>query len=208
MNSGILSIGLILLVIAIMFIVYEKKNTTLKEISLIGTLAGIAGIMRIPFGGIPNVQPTTALVIIAGWVFGPLFGFMVGALSVLVSNSFLGHGPWTPWQMFAWGMAGLLSGSLSKIKLKPSKIFLGVYGFLWGFAYDYILNLWHFLTFIYPRTWSSFVLVYMSSFYFDLLHGLFNLFFLYFFGHELITILRRFKDKLIVYSIKEERRIP
>ena len=92
MNSGSLALWIVILFIIGMFVVFERKDTSIKEISLIGTLAGIAGVLRVPFAGIPNVQPTTALVIITGWVFGPVFGFIVGALSVIVSNSFLGHG--------------------------------------------------------------------------------------------------------------------
>ncbi len=121
---------------------------------------------------------------------------MVGVVATAVSNSFLGHGPWTPWQMLAWGLAGLCSGLLSKIHKNPSRITLGIFTFLWGFLFGYIMNIWHWLFFIYPLNLRSFIAVYISSFYFDLAHGVSNFIFAYFFGKDFINILNRFKDRI------------
>ncbi|WDC84309.1 ECF transporter S component [Caloramator sp. mosi_1] len=85
-----------------------------KEIGVIATLGAIAGVFRIPFGAIPNVQPTTFIVAVSGNVFGPFVGFLVGNVAAFVSNIFLGHGPWTIWQMFAWGLVGMISGCIRK----------------------------------------------------------------------------------------------
>ncbi len=196
MNYGLIlafGLGVVFIVICL---AYEKRKTSIKEISLIATLAGLAGVSRVPFAALPNVQPTTFLVIISGYVFGPFYGFMVGMIATVVSNSFLGHGPWTPWQMLAWGLAGLSAGIISKFNSKPSRIFLSIFAFSWGFLFDYIMNLWHWLTFIYPHTLKSFIAVYSVSFYFDLMHALGNFGFTYLFGKDFITILKRFKDRM------------
>lgn len=196
MNYGIISVLILVACLLLTFVYYEKKKLAVKEIAIIATMSGLAGVSRVPFAAIPNVQPTTFLVIVSGYVFGPGFGFMVGAVSTLVSNSFLGHGPWTPWQMFAWGLAGASAGLLKKIMKKPYRITLSIFAFLWGFLFDYIMNLWHWLFFIYPLNLKSFIVVYMNSFYFDLMHSIGNFVFAYLFGPDIINVLIRFKDRI------------
>ncbi|MGF7060354.1 ECF transporter S component [Brassicibacter mesophilus] len=204
MNYGLISILVLTGILACIFISYEKKEISIKKISLIATLAGFAGVSRVPFAAIPNVQPTTFLVIISGYVFGPYFGFIVGAVSAIVSNVFLGHGPWTLWQMLAWGLSGLSAGILQKINKNSSRFFLAVYCFLWGFLFDYIMNLWHWLFFIYPLNLKSFIAVYINSFYFDLLHALGNFGFAFLLGKDFINVLSRFKDRLTYTELPDK----
>ncbi len=196
MNYGVLS-GIILIILLILvFISYERRNTSLKEISLIATLSALAGIGRVPFAALPNVQPTTFLVIVSGYVLGPRYGFVVGALATLVSNTFLGHGPWEPWQMIAWGLVGFSSGLIGRVKKKPSRLFLSVFAFCWGFAFDYMMNLWHWLFFIYPLNLKSFIAINAASFYLDMMHATGNFIFAFFFGKDFIRILGRFNKRL------------
>lgn len=196
MNYGVVSVIVLVVSLLWIFISYEKKQISVKEISLIATLAGLAGVGRVPFAALPNVQPTTFLVIVSGYVLGPQNGFIVGALATFVSNSFLGHGPWEPWQMMAWGLAGFSAGLLGKMTNKPSRLFLSLFAFGWGFTFDYIMNLWHWLFFIYPLNLKSFMAVYMTSFYFDLTHAISNFIFTFILGKNFIYILNRFKDRL------------
>ncbi|WP_432663279.1 ECF transporter S component [Wukongibacter baidiensis] len=205
MNYGIVSSIIILASFCFVFISYEKKKTSVKEISLIATLAGLAGVSRVPFAALANVQPTTFLVIISGYVFGPGFGFMVGAIATLVSNSFLGHGPWSPWQMVAWGLAGFSGGMLKKIMKKPHRLKLSIFAFVWGFLFGYIMNLWHWLFFVYPLSFKSFIAIYIRSFYFDLMHAIGNFVFTYFLGKDFINILVRFKDRISYSEIPPEK---
>ena len=67
------------------------------------------------FAAVPNVQGTTDVALLSGYVLGPAPGFMVGALAALASNVFLGQGPWTPWQMVGWGAAGVAGALLATI---------------------------------------------------------------------------------------------
>ncbi len=78
-----------------------------------GTLAAFAALGRIAFAAVPNVKPTTDIVLIAGYALGGAPGFAVGALAGLTSNFFFGQGPWTPWQMAAWGATGVLGAGLA-----------------------------------------------------------------------------------------------
>ena len=70
------------------------------------TLAALAVLGRIAFAPVPNVKPTTDIVLLSGFVLGGAPGFAVGAVAALASNLFFAQGPWTPWQMAAWGAVG------------------------------------------------------------------------------------------------------
>src|SRR5690606_36098668 len=102
----LLSVALVVVSMLTFFIRFELKAIQTREIVLIAVLAAIAAVSRVPFAPLPSVQPTSFFIIAAALVFGAETGFMIGAFAALVSNMFLGQGPWTPWQMFAWGMMG------------------------------------------------------------------------------------------------------
>ena len=68
---------------------------------------------RFLFAMLPGFKPVTAIIIITALYFGAQAGFMTGALTALISNIYFGQGSWTPFQMLAWGIVGLLGGILS-----------------------------------------------------------------------------------------------
>jgi energy-coupling factor transport system substrate-specific component len=94
---------------------YERSRPDARTVALVATLAAFAALGRIAFAAIPNVKPTTDIVILSGYALGPAPGFMVGAAAGLTSNFFFGQGPWTPWQMAGWGIAGLLGAGLGRL---------------------------------------------------------------------------------------------
>jgi energy-coupling factor transport system substrate-specific component len=94
---------------------YERTRPDARIVALVGTLAALAALGRIAFAALPNVKPTTDIVLIAGLALGGAPGFVVGALAGLTSNFFFGQGPWTPWQMAAWGMVGVLGAVLARV---------------------------------------------------------------------------------------------
>ncbi len=198
MDKGLISIIVALMGLAAFFYWFEKNKFSAKEISIIAVLAGIAGAARLPFAFVPNVQPTTFLVIISGFVFGCGAGFLVGAVSALVSNFFLGQGPWTIWQMLAWGFCGATAGILGKFNLKSPKLPLIIFGLVWGYLFGWIMNFWYWYSFTYPLTFKSWFLVNVFSFGFDTLHAVANVLFLWFFGERLIKTLKYFKKKLVI----------
>ena len=104
----ILAVGL-----AAGFAWYERTKPDARLVALVGTLAAFAALGRIAFAPIPNVKPTTDIVIFAGYALGGAPGFAVGALAALVSNFWFGQGPWTPWQMAGWGLCGILGAALA-----------------------------------------------------------------------------------------------
>src|SRR5437763_10497747 len=94
---------------------YERSKPDARIVALVGTLAAFAALGRIAFAALPNVKPTTDIVLIAGYALGGGPGFVVGALAGLTSNFFFGQGPWTPWQMAAWGATGLFGAGLAPL---------------------------------------------------------------------------------------------
>jgi len=197
-NWAFLSVIILGLSLLVFFWQFEKSGVSSKEIALIATMASLAAISRVPFAAFINVQPTTFIVMITGYVFGARTGFIVGAVAALVSNFFLGQGPWTPWQMFSWGMCGVSAGLLASrqrgFKLGRFMVLAG----LWGYLFGWIMNIWHWIAFVYPLTWKTFVATYAASFPFDTLHAVGNVVFSIVFGQSFYYILSRFRKKLSV----------
>src|SRR3984957_19717025 len=107
--------GLLALALAGGFAWYERVRPDARIVALVGTLAAFAALGRIAFAAVPNVKPTTDIVLISGYALGGGPGFAVGAIAGLASNFFFGQGPWTPWQMAAWGVTGVVGASLALI---------------------------------------------------------------------------------------------
>ncbi|MFC4617189.1 ECF transporter S component [Camelliibacillus cellulosilyticus] len=174
---------------------FERKAIEGRELVLLAVLGAVAAVSRVPFAAFPGVQPSTFVVIISGYVFGAETGFVVGALTALVSNLFLGQGPWTPWQMAAWGLIGMIAGWLRNtwfLKALWGKL---IFGFLAGFAFGWIMNLWAIAGSAGFENIKAVLGFYALSFTFDLAHALANVFFLAVFSRGWIKILTRFKRK-------------
>ena len=111
------------------FLSFERKKPQARELVLIAVLCAIAIASRIVIP-IPHFKPTFAVIMLAGVAFGSQTGFMVGAITAFASNFYLGQGPFTPWQMMAYGMGGLLAGLLArKGWLKNNRAELGFFAF-------------------------------------------------------------------------------
>jgi energy-coupling factor transport system substrate-specific component len=192
-NWGIIAIVVIALIILALFFQFESAALSSKEIALVAMLGTISAVARVPFAAVPSVQPCTFFIICAGYVFGPIAGFMVGAETALVSNLFLGQGPWTLYQMFAWGLAGMSAAFLKRFK--PGRIGLILFGIIWGYFFGWIMNSWYWVSFIYPLTLKTFLFYQVTSVWFDTLHAASNVFFLGLFGPKTIAILERFAQR-------------
>lgn len=92
------------------FVNFEEKHPGARELVIIAVLSAIAMASRVALAAIPFFSPIVALIIIPGLALGPEVGFLVGTISAFASNFVFGQGPWTPWQMFAYGMAGYIAG--------------------------------------------------------------------------------------------------
>jgi energy-coupling factor transport system substrate-specific component len=120
---------------------YERTRPDARIVALVATLAAFAALGRIAFAALPNVKPTTDIVLISGYALGPAPGFVVGAVAGLTSNFFFGQGPWTPWQMAAWGATGLIGAGLAVVTRRrvarwPLALVCMVVGFAFTAAQD------------------------------------------------------------------------
>jgi energy-coupling factor transport system substrate-specific component len=191
----LISIVLILTAMIPFYIRLERKAPDTRELVLVALMAALAAASRIPFASIPSVKPTSFIIIVSSLVFGSEAGFLIGATAALVSNLFFGQGPWTPWQMFGWGMMGFTAGLLRYTYFMSVKWGRAVFGFIWGFLFGWIMNLNYLLGYMSGISWSTWIAVTVSSFYFDLAHSLSNVLFLIVFGSMWIRILQRYQVK-------------
>lgn len=192
------SFGLIIIAILLFILRFERRKVEPRELVLLAVLAAIAAASRIPFASIPSVQPTTFVIIMSGYVFGAESGLMIGAVAALASNMVLGQGPWTPWQMVAWGLVGLTAGLLRETRFMKSKLGRVLFGMLWGFLFGWIMNLWGFISLTQtggPLNLKAVLLYFSASATFDVMHSVSNVVFLLVFGDIWIKILTRFKRK-------------
>ena len=169
-----------------------KKLWTPRQITAASVLAALAVIGRIPFVIISGMQPTTFFVILAGLHLGPLGGFAVGQSAALLSNFFLGQGPWTLWQMLGWGLCGFSAGVLARFPLHRRSLVLAGFGFAWGFLYGWILNFWNWLAYIEPLTFETWLSVNAISAPSDFVHGLTNAVLLWLVAPAFLKILQRY----------------
>ncbi len=112
MTWQLASFAVLGLALAAGFAWYERAHPSAKVLALVATLAALAALGRMAFAPLPNVKPTTDIVLLSGYVLGGAPGFVVGAVAALASNFFFGQGPYTPWQMVAWGAVGLFGALL------------------------------------------------------------------------------------------------
>lgn len=108
MSWPLASFLVVALVLGSGWVAFERSRPSARTIALVATLAALAALGRDAFAALPEVKPITAMTFTCGYALGPLEGFTVGALGMLASNILLGEGPYTPWQMAAWGLVGVL----------------------------------------------------------------------------------------------------
>lgn len=195
-DPAVISLTFVTLTVLAFYAYFEDRRKDVKIIAMIASLSAVASGGRVLFAAIPNIQPATFIIAVSGYVFGSLPGFMVGSTTAVVSNIFMGQGPWTVWQMLGWGLCGLLSGMLHKTEFLKKKIILSGYCALWGFLFGWIMNLYFVLGYVKPLTFRSFFLAYSSSLGFDAFHAVGNLIFAFFLGPLFIEMLQKYKSRL------------
>ncbi len=98
---------------------FERSRPGAREVALVAALCALAVAARAAFAFVPHFKPVAGLVAIAGIACGPRTGFVVGSVAMLASNLMFGQGPWTPWQMLAYGLVGLMFGLLAQRGVVP-----------------------------------------------------------------------------------------
>lgn len=178
-------------------LVFEGRHPQARYLVIISVLCAIAVAGRAAFYMLPQFKPVVALVIISGVAFGGETGFLVGAVTGFVSNFFFGQGPWTPWQMFAFGIIGFLGGVLfTKGILRKTKAELCVFGFLSTLViYGVIMNTASVILWQPNPNLSMFLSAFAMGFPLDMVHAVSTAFFLFFLSEPMLEKLDRIKVK-------------
>jgi energy-coupling factor transport system substrate-specific component len=114
-----------------------------KAVALLGILAGISAVLRPLTGGVTGVQLMFFLLVPAGRVLGPGFGFVLGNVAMFSSAALTGGGgPWLPFQMLAAGWLGMGAGVLPRARGRAELGLLAGYGLVASIGYGFVLNLW------------------------------------------------------------------
>ncbi len=193
------SFVLLALALAAGFGWWERTRPSSREIALVASLAALAALSRVAFAPIPNVKPTTDIVLLTGYVLGPGPGFATGAVAALASNVVFGQGPWTPWEMAGWGLIGVLGAALGvvtrrRLRRIPLALWCAVGGLLYGALLD--VSVW--VGYSGQHTFSQYLLVSGSSLTFNIAHASGNLVFCLAFGPAFVRALERFETRMHV----------
>ena len=174
---------------------YERSRPPAQVVALVAALAALAIAGRIAFAAFPNVKPTTDIVIFAGYALGPAAGFAVGALAALVSNFWFGQGPWTPWQMAAWGLCGILGAALALGTRNVGRLTLAAVCGLAAVGYGAILNFSLIATYGGELSWQRFWIFEGRAVPFEIAHAAGNIAFALVAGPAMVRMLIRFRER-------------
>ncbi len=179
-------------------LIFEGRKPKARELVTIAVLCAIAVASRSAFFMLPQFKPVLALTIIVGVALGGETGFLVGAMTMLVSNVLFSQGPWTPWQMFSMGSIGFLAGILFKKGfLRRNRNSLAVFG-----AFSAILIYGGIMNFASAIMWSSasinwtmLLAYYVSGFPMDLIHAFATVIIILLIAEPMLEKLDRIKVK-------------
>ncbi|MBR6717945.1 MAG: ECF transporter S component [Oscillospiraceae bacterium] len=170
---------------------FERRELGTRRMILVSVMTALSVLGRM----LPVIKPITALTVLSALYLGPEAGFLTGALSAVLSNFIMGQGPWTPFQMLAWGMIGLFAGLLAK-PLRRNRLLLYLYGMVSGFAYSMILDIWTTVWTYGEFTFRQYGAALVSSMPYPVVYALSNLIFLMLlakpFGEKLARIGKKY----------------
>lgn len=198
MHYYLISVVIVILSMLPFFLMFEKKRPQAREIVLIAVLVAIAVIARSAFFMIPFFKPMLAIVIISGVGLGYESGLLTGTLSAFVSNFIFGQGPWTPWQMFAMGLAGLLAGVIfsKNYTYEKKKYLVCIYGFIAAILiYGVIMDISSVIMYMGGISTKALVAAYISGIPVNIIHGISTVIFLALLQKSMIKKLKRIRIK-------------
>jgi energy-coupling factor transport system substrate-specific component len=131
------------LVIAVILAELSGGGLDVKAIAMLGLLSGVGAALRPLGAGIAGIETVFFLLILAGRVYGPGFGFVLGSTTMFASALLTGGvGPWLPFQMLASSWVGLGAGLLPKADRRREITMLAVYGAVSAYAFGFLMNMW------------------------------------------------------------------
>jgi Squalene-hopene cyclase C-terminal domain len=178
------------------FVWFERSRPTARLVGLVAALAALAVAGRLLLAPIPNVVATTDIVLFTGYAIGGAPGFAVGALSALISNFWLGQGPWTPWQMAGWGLVGLGGAGLAAITARRlGRVGLAVACGVAGLAYGALLDFSVMATYGGEQSIDRYLALSVRGIPFNIAHAVGNITLALIAGPALVRMLERFRSR-------------
>jgi len=174
---------------------FERRKPQPREILTIAVMSAISVAGRCLFVVTPGFKPVAAITAITGFSLGAEAGFLTGATSALVSNMFFGQGPWTPFQMFTWGMIGFIAGLLGKTGVMHKKIPLILFGIFAGVFFSFGMDIWGSVSMYGVFSWEAYVLALSSAVPFTIIYAISNIIFLLLLTKPISEKLERIKHK-------------
>ena len=194
------SVMLLLTVFVVGFQWFERTRPSARTVAAAAALVAFAVLGRALFAPFPNVKPTTDIVIVAGFVLGFAPGWIVGVLTALISNFYFTQGPWTPWQMLAWGLCGLLGAALARWGLPVGssllrRVPMALCCAAAGVLYALVVNFGSAVNLASSDLQTSFWVQSVTSLPFDLAHVVANFVFFMLAGPLLVRMLERLQRR-------------
>jgi energy-coupling factor transport system substrate-specific component len=177
-----------------LFWCFERKESSAKEITVLAVMIAISVAGRFVFAWLPGFKPVTAITVIVALWLGKEAGFVVGSLSAVVSNFYFGQGPWTPFQMFAWGLIGFIAGILAN-PMKKNKILLCIFGALAGILFSLTMDIWSVIWFDSGFNISRYIAIITASLPSTVEYAVSNIIFLLLLSKPIGEKLERIKTK-------------
>lgn len=186
----LISFGVAALAVVLFLAGFERKAVGSRRLVIVSVMTALCITGRF----IPLFKPITALTIITAIYLGGESGFLVGALAALLSNFYFGQGPWTAFQMLAWGLIGLFAGYLAQ-PLKKHRALLLLYGVLSGLVYSMAMDVWTVMWYDSTLNWSVYLSAIIAALPHTILYALSNFAFLWFLARPFGEKLERVKIK-------------
>jgi len=175
---------------------FERSRPPARLVGLVAALAALAVAGRVLLAPIPNVVATTDIVLFTGYAIGGAPGFAVGALSALISNFWLGQGPWTPWQMAGWGLVGLAGAGLAFVTgRRLGRVGLAVACGVAGLAYGALLDFSVMATYGGEQSLDRYLALSARGIPFNIAHAVGNVTLALIAGPALVRMLTRFRSR-------------
>lgn len=219
-DAALVTSGLVALALVALVVDAQGQVLGAKTVTTLGVLVALTSVLRffaLTLPGLGGISPVFAPILLAGYVFGARFGFLLGAFSLLVSALITGGvGPWLPYQMYAAGWAGMTAGWLGSLLRRVERprleiAALGLFGFGWGIAFGVIMNVyfWPFAAGPSEQSWAPgtsiadtiarYAVFYVAtSLWWDLARAVGNVVLILLLGVPMLRALTRFRRRFYV----------
>lgn len=199
MTWGLWAFALLAVAVAAGLAWYEREHPSSRILALVAALAALAVVGRLAFAAVPNVKPTTDIVLFSGYALGAAPGFAVGAIAALVSNVFLSQGPWTVWQMAGWGAVGVGGAMFARVTRgrEPGRLLLAAVCGVAGLAFGAWMDLYQW-TLAAEQNLDSYLAIAATSLPYNLAHAIGNVGFSLLLGPAFVRALARYRRRFQV----------